>query len=483
MRMSGQATYAQRKAVKTDAVIRRSLETQEVVARMARKAGEASLAKTKLQAEAEFVKQKNRYDRAYTAGKPLISDAKYDRWLEQQRKLFPTSPAFREVGAAVGRGQRVKLPIVVGSLDLCRPKDVAGWMEEIEAQSGPQKGWIVQPKLDGQSLTLRYRNGKFDTAWSRGKIVNGDSMGYNVSGAAKYIEGVLSRLRDNDAIDVNSHEYLVRGEVIIHRSIFKEHYRDNPNSDYISPRNMVVGLVNNIDPLSVRQDLRRCTFIALMLFRKNKDGVWRRLSSSHKEWVMLTLMGFTTAVAPTRYSDGHWKIRKLIQEGHNALRKVLPVHEYGGALGDLVYWDHKPTEAEVVARMQDIHKAVDIACDGLVVQPIDNRVFQRKGQHLDSHPGFMRAIKLAPEMQTTMEGVVGRIEWKISKRGLLKPVIIFRTSVSFEGADVDRCTGINAKFIKANDIRPGRKVKLIRSGEVIPRLMQIYRDGRWSAVV
>jgi hypothetical protein len=247
---------------------------------------------------------------------------------------------------------------------------------------------------------------------------------------------------------------------------------------------MVVGLTNSIDPQSVKEDLRRCTFIALSLFRKDKKGLWKRLPNAHKEWVLLTLMGFTTALYPSRYSEGHWEIRKLIKNGHRALRSALPVHEPGGSLsGDLAYWDHKPTEKEVIARLRAIHKAIDIACDGLVVQPLNNGVFQAKGHHLDSYPSFMRAIKLEAEMQTTEEGVVGNIEWNISKRGILKPVIVFRDPIAFEGADVERCTGINANFIEANDIRPGRKVKLIRSGEVIPRLMQVFLNGKWKDVV
>jgi len=360
-------------------------------------------------------------------------------------------------------------------------------MKEIEQQSGPQIGWLVEPKFDGQSILLHYRDGKFNAAWSRGKIIDGESLGYNISGAARYIEGVLGYLRDNDIVDVTAQDYLVRGEVIIHKSIFKENYIDNPNPSplaktYKSPRNFVVGLTNSIDPKAVKEDLKRCTFIALSLFRKDKKGIWKRLYNSHKEWVLLTLMGFTTSLNPTRYSEGHWKLRKLIAEGHRALKSVLPVHEFGGSLGEQAYWDHYPTADEVIKRMQAIHKAVDVYCDGLVIQPINNKVFQDRNHHLDSHPSFMRAIKLDPSQQTTYEGVVGNIEWNISKRGLLKPVIIFREGIEVESATIDRCTGINARFIEVNDIRPGRRVKCIRSGEVIPRLISVYRNGKWISV-
>src|SRR5208283_3910061 len=102
--------------------------------------------------QAQLEAYKRRYDTTYEAGKPLVSDPVYDAMVRILRARFPQSKALRDVGAAThvhGR-QAEKMPIVVGSLNLLRPKDVAGWMREIEL-SGRQERWLVEPKFDGAS--------------------------------------------------------------------------------------------------------------------------------------------------------------------------------------------------------------------------------------------------------------------------------------------------------------------------------------------
>lgn len=433
-----------------------------------------------LNSENGFARLKAKYDRAYTAGKPLISDSEYDAFLRKFRRKYPKAEALQEVGASIGSGERERLPIVVGSLDLCRPSELAAWMRGIEKQSGKQIGWLIEPKIDGVSTTLRYRGTLMRKAWSRGKIIDGVSMGYDITKAMRFPEGAISRLRDCSVIDV-SDDYLVRGEMAMHRSIFKQHYLDDDNQadlvkTYRNARNMVSGLLNRDDSDAIRTDLRRCTFIALQLFRKDSKGVWRRPSSAHKEWVYLTLMGFTTALNPVRYSQGHWNLRRLVKEGHECLRDRLPVHELGGSIGELAYWDHAPTEAEVVERMQAIHKVVDIACDGIVVQPIDNKVFQNRGEHLERRPAFIRAVKLDVQDQESFEGKVGEIQWRVTKRGIVMPRLVLAKSIETESATIDHATCNNAAFVNKWGLRPGRRLKMIRSGDVIPRIVAV-RDG------
>jgi NAD-dependent DNA ligase len=160
---------------------------------------------------------------------------------------------------------------------------------------------------------------------------------------------------------------------------------------------------------------------------------------------------------------------------------MLPVHETDGALpGALCFWESPPTAEEVVERMNAISKAVDIRLDGIVVQPVDISRWQTG--NIERRPRYMRAIKLDPESQPSVDGVVDHVEWQVSKRGLIKPTIVLRNSLNFEGVNVDRCTGINAKFILTNEIVAGRRVRLIRSGDTIPRLLYVFRDGKWKPV-
>jgi NAD-dependent DNA ligase len=288
-----------------------------------------------VQSEQHLTKMKKSYDIAYAKGKPILHDVAYDQFILKFRKLYPKAKALKDVGAAVGRSEkREKLPIIVGSLDLQRPSDLAQWMESIEKQQ-PQKGWITEPKFDGTSLTLSYNNDQLDKAFSRGKIIEGESLGYDVTPAAKFIQGVLGRLRNNY---LKKKEYIVRGEMIMHASIFKSKYLNKKMpgkpEGYQNARNLCAGLINRKDASEVKDILKDCTFVAYNLFYKNKQGVWVRPFSTHKEWIYLTLAGFTTAVSPVRYSKGHWKLRSLVANGHETLRSLLPVHELGGSLGE-----------------------------------------------------------------------------------------------------------------------------------------------------
>ena len=435
--------------------------------------------------EAFYKKWKKNYDAAYAKGDPIISDSAYDAFILKFKKYYPNSSALKQVGIALGRSKtKSEIPIVVGSLDLCRPNNLQKWMQTIQKKV-PQTRWLIEPKFDGISVTLHYIDGLLKTAWSRGELVQGKSMGYDVTPAAKFVQGVLGRLRSIKVLPLKG-EYIVRGEFIMHNSIFKKKYFKKPVSGkpegYQNARGLCAGLMNRVDISEVKDILKDCTFIALQLFQKTSKG-WRRNFNAHSEWVHLTLFGFTTATNPVRYSAGHWKIYKAVKDGHEAIRHVLPVFEQGGTLGDLIYWDSIPTEDEIIERMNSIFSIVDIGCDGIVVQPIDNKVFQLQGEHLAPLPSFIRAVKFEVHDQLTREGLIKEVEWTVSKRGLLKPVLILKKGLEFNGVIVDRCNGINAKNIKLHQLQAGTKVKLCRSGDAIPRLLQVFKQGKWVKVV
>jgi NAD-dependent DNA ligase len=431
----------------------------------------------------ELVLVLTKADNAYASNKPIIADVTYDALRIRLRKLSPDNAYFARIGGKT-KGRKEALPIIVGSLDKLRPGEVAQWMRGIERVAGKQKGWLVLPKFDGQSVTLQYDGVKFAKAWTRGDIIEGRSIGQNVSDAAKMVQGVRPTLTPSTTVNFRKGSTLVRGEVIMHAGIFQKHYLDSPSElgkVYKNARNTAGGLLNTIRPEKVRQDLGRCTFVALQLFRKNSKGVWTRPPSAHMEWVMLSLMGFTTALNPSRYAPGHAKILKMVKNGHETLRSKLPVISSGG-INELAYWDHYPTPAEVVKRLSDIRKAVDVKLDGLVVQPIDIAKYVAKGDHLAARPTFVKSIKLDASEQEHLDGVVGHIEGNISKRGLLKPRLVLKSTLDFDGVEVDYATCNNYAWVRKWGLRPGRPIRLVRSGDVIPRIIAVFDKGKWNKI-
>lgn len=90
------------------------------------------------------------------------------------------------------------------------------------------------------------------------------------------------------------------------------------------------------------------------------------------------------------------------------------------------------------------------------------------------HPDGMIAFKVN---QDAIQATVTGVEWNVSKNGLLKPVILIEPT-DIDGTTVSRATGYNAKFISENGLGAGALVGIIRSGEVIPKIVEVYQTAK-----
>lgn len=424
--------------------------------------------------EVAAIRSLQKCDVAYHKGKPLISDAIYDKLYAHAKAKFKHNAYFASVGASVPvKASKVKLPVLVGSLDKTRPADAQAFYKSVEAKSGKQQAWYTTPKLDGQSVLLKYVDGKFVQA-----ITRGDGMvGRDITAAAKHIQGVISSYRKNKLYSKIKTLY-VRGEVIMHNSIFKKYYSNEQL--YKTPRNLVVGLTNRIDVAGSAQDLKRCTFIAYHAYAV-VNGTPIRPTSKHRELLYLSMMGFTTITNPSRYSEGHFKLLKSAKNGHKNLKRLLPVHKDSGGLGNLIVWSTKPTEQELVETYRKMRNLVDIDIDGIVLDPLDITYWNKK-KYSEARPEHSCAIKLDVHDQDSAIGIIKRVDFEISKRGLLKPVVVLKSALNLGGVDVTNITANNARFVSSWGLKPGAKVKVIRSGDVIPRIVSVYNGKIWRKV-
>ena len=106
---------------------------------------------------------------------------------------------------------------------------------------------------------------------------------------------------------------------------------------------------------------------------------------------------------------------------------------------------------------------------------IDGLVLSDAGYQLEDvfHPEGMVAFKVNQDaVQTTVTG----IEWNVSKNGLLKPVVLV-TPTDIDGTTVSRVTGYNAQWLLDNGIGEGASVGIIKSGEIIPKIVDIYQTA------
>lgn len=208
-------------------------------------------------------------------------------------------------------------------------------------------------------------------------------------------------------------EIAVRGELIIQKSVFEKKHK----SVYKNPRNMVSGLLGG---KTARAGLEDIHFIVYEIVGDN-------MPEPSKQLKKLTKLGF-----------------EVVQH------EIVP----SLTMNEL---------AEMYPRFREESK---YELDGLIVQ--SNNPYDR---NFSGNPDYMFAFKMMTE-DAVYETTVKEIEWNTSKWGQLKPVVIVEP-VEAAGVTMTRATAHNAKFVQDNNLGPGAIIKITRSKEVIPYIVDV----------
>lgn len=213
------------------------------------------------------------------------------------------------------------------------------------------------------------------------------------------------------------------GELIMSKEIFNDKY-----SEYANPRNYVAGLINS--PKS-SLPLKDCQYI--------KYGA-----------VPNDIMDFKNKT-------------EILDELNNGQDVNIQYHIC--KLADL-------TEDLLINLFHKWRNEYNI--DGVVVE-INNLNIQRElGRESSGNPAYARAFKHESFIESTNTEVIG-VSWGISKQGLLKPVIHINP-VELDGVTISNITGNNARFMKDNGIGVGAIITIIRSGMVIPKVIDVIKS-------
>lgn len=215
------------------------------------------------------------------------------------------------------------------------------------------------------------------------------------------------------------------GEMIIPKPVFASNtfYRDN-GEPFKNARNMIAGLKNS-DTIS--EDLKYAKHIRYGFADDNFE--------QNKSEQLLEISAFFNYVP--------FEIRSANELNIDELNKIFA--EWG--------------------------KEFDI--DGLVLDINDKNIRKKLGRERNNNPAYARAFK-NPDWATVVESKILDIEWNVSKNGLLKPVAKVEP-VDIDGVTVSRVTLNNAKFVKDNNLGINSIVKIIRSGFVIPKIIEVVR--------
>lgn len=195
------------------------------------------------------------YADQYYQGNEIIPDEEYDALIDQLRKENPKSKLLPENQGITGSDlkgidKEYKLDISMGTLEKCNTdSQFKEWWSK-----HPHSDIVIQSKIDGCGTYLHYENGKFKYARSRG---NGE---YGLDLTDKLLAIGIPQQINVDTGIIN-----IRGEILLKRSIWKEHFSDTKN-----PRNCVAGLMGrkDIDP-----KFKYLTFIAYDVFDSENRNI------------------------------------------------------------------------------------------------------------------------------------------------------------------------------------------------------------------
>lgn len=366
----------------------------------------------------------------YHNDKPLVSDAEYDRikkdildFEKKNPKIISKDSPTKKVGFAPSeKFSKVKHLIPMLSLDNAFTKDdVEDFLKKIRNYLNFEKDAPVEltaePKIDGISASLIYKNNKIIRGLSRGDGEYGEDITENLL-TIKDIPKIL----DGENIDK---EFEIRGEVYIGKKDFEK-----IKNDFANPRNAAGG--------SLRQkDSKKTALIPLKFFAHSIGDIDEKKFKTH-----LNFLNFCKKVG----------------------FKINPLTQTFTSIDELIKGYH---------HIEEIRSSLDYDIDGIVYKVNDLTLQKRLGS-LSSSPRWAIAHKFSSEKATT---VIRKIEIQVGRTGALTPVAKL-DPVNVGGVLVSNATLHNEDEIIRKDIRLNDTVIIQRAGDVIPQVVEVIKSKR-----
>lgn len=375
---------------------------------------------------ADLVKKIAKYNEEYRKGTPQISDAEYDKLIDELKELDPGNKWFQHIEPViVNKDRKVKLPIPMKSLN--KVKSVADIKQWLSSMAIPETAkLVITPKFDGVSW-LRDEISK--KVYSRG---GADNEGQDCS--PHY--DLLALHKEDGA----SNLHYTFGELVFDCKTWEQELAgrasDSTGEKFKSPRNTVAGFINRDEPSKL---LRHTTFY--------RYGVSEQDLDNFQTYTQL--------------------FQTLCEKYHQ--------HIYG-----TVVTVAELDEAKLAELFKEWRK--DFYIDGLVIYLDDILLWKTIGrQQTTGNPLYAIAYK-HPDFTDVFETTVKGIDWKISKAGALKPVVNI-DAVNTGDCTMENPTGYNAKYIFENSIGPGARIAVTRSGGVIPKILNVMEEATAETMI
>ena len=366
----------------------------------------------------------------YHNDKPLVSDAEYDKikkdildFEKKNPEIADKDSPTKKVGFAPSeKFSKVKHLVPMLSLDNAFTKDdVEDFLKKIRNYLNYEKDTAIEltaePKIDGISASLIYKNNKIIRGLSRGDGEYGEDITENLL-TIKDIPQILH----GESIDK---EFEIRGEVYIGKKDF-EKIKD----DFANPRNAAGG--------SLRQkDSKKTALIPLKFFAHSIGDIDEKKFKTH-----INFLNFCKKIG----------------------FKINPLTKTFSSADELI---------KSYLHVEEIRSSLDYDIDGIVYKVNDLTLQKRLGS-LSSSPRWAIAHKFSSEKATT---VIRKIEIQVGRTGALTPVAKL-DPVNVGGVLVSNATLHNEDEIIRKDIRLNDTVIIQRAGDVIPQVVEVIKSKR-----
>ena len=404
----------------------------------------------------------------YVLQKPEISDSGYDKLFHQLKKLeeenpeliTDDSPTQRVAGAPLDSFKKFSHEVPLQSLDShFEEKEFLDFYERMKRDLDQARpAFVVEPKFDGVSLEVVYKDGKFFKAGTRGD----GSVGEDVTLNAKTIKNLPLRLKGDDV----PHELHVRGEVLLPLQGFEDLNKkiiEKGEEPFANPRNAASGSLRQLDPaITAGRPLE--IFIYDLLYTNSI------LPSSS---LSLPLEGGGIQ------GEGEKRVKKqeIIKLPTTQWETEEKFKKWGLPVGVLrEKTDNLETILSFYRSMGEKRDGLDYEIDGIVIK-LDSFADREFLGTKARSPRWAYALKFPPREEVT---VINDIVIQVGRQGTLTPVALFRP-VDVGGVTVSRASLHNEDFIKEKDIRIGDEVKVARAGDVIPEVVSVHHTKRHSS--